>query len=115
VRLCDYRAFYEQLPHDAPAPGREGNAGSNAARPALSPSRQGNANRCRRRADRAAAVADALPRAEPRASGTVNGYAKPSKIDTSARLNPRAAHEKIAADLAFELGKCGGKAGTARR
>jgi hypothetical protein len=34
-------------------------------------------------------------------SGTVNGYAKPSKIDAS---YPRAAHEKIAADLAFELG-----------
>jgi hypothetical protein len=37
-------------------------------------------------------------------SGTVNSYAKPSKIDTSPMPNPRAAHEKIAADLAFELG-----------
>ena len=37
-------------------------------------------------------------------SGTVNGYAKPSKIDGSEKPNPRAAHEKIAADLAFELG-----------
>lgn len=37
-------------------------------------------------------------------SGTVNGYAKPSKIDNSPMPNPRAAHEKIAADLAFELG-----------
>jgi hypothetical protein len=34
-------------------------------------------------------------------SGTVNGYAKPSKIDAT---YPRAAHEKIAADLALELG-----------
>jgi hypothetical protein len=36
-------------------------------------------------------------------SGTVNGYAKPSKVDRSAQPYPRAAHEKIAADLAFEL------------
>jgi len=37
-------------------------------------------------------------------SGTVNGYAKPSKVDTDPKPYPRAAHEKIAADLAFELG-----------
>lgn len=37
-------------------------------------------------------------------SGTVNGYAKPSKIDNSANSWPRAAHEKIAANLAFEVG-----------
>jgi len=37
-------------------------------------------------------------------SGTVNGYAKPSKLDTSPKPWPRAAHEKIAANLAFELG-----------
>ena len=37
-------------------------------------------------------------------SGTINGYAKPSKIDTGPKPYPRAAHEKIAADLAFTLG-----------
>jgi hypothetical protein len=36
--------------------------------------------------------------------GTVNGYAKPKKIDRSPSPNPRAAHEKIAADLAYDLG-----------
>jgi hypothetical protein len=37
-------------------------------------------------------------------SGTVNGYAKPSKIDITPNPYPRAAHEKVAADLAFTLG-----------
>lgn len=37
-------------------------------------------------------------------SGTLNGYAKPSKIDSNPKPYPRAAHEKIAADLAFMLG-----------
>jgi hypothetical protein len=35
-------------------------------------------------------------------SGPTNAYAKPSKIDTSAQPVPRAAHEKIAADLAHD-------------
>jgi hypothetical protein len=36
--------------------------------------------------------------------GTVNGYAKPKKIDQGPSPYPRAAHEKIAADLAYDLG-----------
>jgi hypothetical protein len=37
-------------------------------------------------------------------SGALNGYAKPSKIDTDSNAWPRACHEKIASDLAFDLG-----------
>jgi hypothetical protein len=37
-------------------------------------------------------------------SGTVNAFAKPSQQDLSPTPIPRAAHEKIAADLAFDLG-----------
>jgi hypothetical protein len=36
--------------------------------------------------------------------GPLNAYAKPSKIDRSREPVPRAAHEKIAADLACDLG-----------
>jgi hypothetical protein len=36
-------------------------------------------------------------------SGPVNAFAKPSQRDTSPTPVPRAAHEKIAADLAFDL------------
>lgn len=37
-------------------------------------------------------------------SGPINGYAKPSMIDTTPQPYSRAAHEKIAADLAHDLG-----------
>ena len=36
-------------------------------------------------------------------SGPVNAYAKPSKLDATPNPVPRAAHEKIAADYAFDL------------
>lgn len=37
-------------------------------------------------------------------SGPLNAYAKPSAIDPGPNAPPRAAHEKIASDLAFDLG-----------
>jgi hypothetical protein len=36
--------------------------------------------------------------------GELRGYLKPSKADANVAGHPRAAHEKIAADLAFDLG-----------
>jgi hypothetical protein len=36
--------------------------------------------------------------------GELRGYLKPSKADAQIDMHPRAAHEKIAADLAFDLG-----------
>ncbi len=38
------------------------------------------------------------------ACGELRGYLKPSKADAQIATHPRAAHEKIAADLAFDLG-----------
>src|SRR5712671_187971 len=37
-------------------------------------------------------------------SGPVNAFAKPSQRDPSATPVPRAAHEKVSADLAYDLG-----------